>query len=241
MNGLPQPQQQDGQTERERRMAQLQAMEQSIGTRQGAPAMPQPKPLTNNYMGPPEAPVQVEEPARAGPTGFVGYGQQLAANKDVAARMANDAGRAALEGGGVANLRNDTGRTALLQRAYGKAAQVTGLDAALAGSAGGDYFGQLQAEYGPEAMARMAAARSSGQRDAGAAQARMNQAGAVAQREEAARREQKVQDEIRRLQARGGHLSNDASSTRNVTPEQWAAMHGMTLEEWVRNGKKPAY
>jgi hypothetical protein len=90
-------------------------------------------------------------------------------------------------------------------------------------------------------MSKQAADRAAAQREAGLAQSRMNQAGVVAQHQEAARREQKVQDEIRRLQARSGELSNDASNTRNVTPEQWAAMHGMTLEEWVRGGKKPAY
>ena len=242
MQGLPQQQQQPEQTERERRMAQMQAMQQAAVTRQGTPVAPQqqPKPLANNYMGPPEAPVQVEPP-RAGPTGFVGFGQQLAANQDVAQRMAQRAGQAALEGGGVTNLRNDAGRTALLQRAYGKAAQVTDMDAALAGTAGGDYFGQLQAEYGPEAQARRAGMASDAQTQARANAERNKQLMKDQTKAFQRAEEQRVQDEIRKQQARGSQLSNDASSTRNVTPEQWAAMHGMTLEQWVRNGKKPAY
>lgn len=191
-----------------------------------------------------QAPVRTEEPARAGPTGFVGFSQQLAANQDVAARMAGDAGRVALEGGGVGNLRNDAGRQALLQKAYGKAAQVTGFDAALAGGAGGDYFTQLQSAYGPEAMARMAADRAAAQREAAATQQRFNQQGAAQQQArtqaEKAAKEQRVQEEVAQLR-RQSDLPGTGAKTRNVTPEQWAAMHGMTLEEWVRGGKKPAY
>lgn len=246
MQGLPQ-QQSDGLTERERREQRLQQMQQSAATRQGAaPVAPaaQPTRITNNYMGPPEAPVQAEAPARAGPTGFVGFQQQLAANQDAAARMAGDAGKAALEGGGIANLRTDAGRQALLQRAYGKAAQVTGLDAALAGGAGGNYFGQLEAAYGSEAMARTAADRASARRDAAATQSSFNQAGAAqqtAQRQaEAAAKEQRIRDEVAQLQ-RQSDLPGTGAKTRNITPEQWAAMHGMTLEEWVRGGKRPAY
>lgn len=191
-----------------------------------------------------QAPVQMEEPQRAGPTGFVGFSQQLAANRDVAARMAGDAGKAAMEGGGVGNLRNDAGRQALLQRAYGKAAQVTGMDAALAGAAGGDYFTQLQSAYGPEAMARTAADMAAGRQNAAATQARFNQAGAAQQQAqkqaEAAAKEQRVRDEVARLQ-RLSDSNTSRGTLRDVTPEQWAAMHGMTLEEWVRKGKQPAY
>lgn len=191
-----------------------------------------------------QAPVQTEQPVRAGPTGFVGFSQQLAANQDVAARMAGDAGRAAMEGGGVGNLRNDAGRQALLQRAYGKAAQVTGFDAALAGGAGGDYFGQLQSAYGPEAMARTAASMAAGRRDAAATQQRFNQEGAATQqarsRAERVAKEQRVQEEVAQLQ-RQSELPGTGAKTRNVTPEAHAAKHGMTLEEWVRNGKNPPY
>lgn len=211
----------------------------------GPKTQAQPQPLTNNYMGPPEAPVQVEAPAQPGPTGFVGFGQQLAANQDVAARMAGAAGQAAVGGGGVGNLSTDAGRTALLQRAYGKAAQVTDLDAALAGGAQGNYFQDLQATYGPEALARQAQQRKAAEANAAANQKRMNAEGAAMQkrqREDAkAAEERRIQDEVLALQGRGNNMQTAAGRVRNVTPEQWAAMHGMTLEQWVRNGKRPAY
>lgn len=187
------------------------------------PQAQQAQPIVNNYMGPPEAQTQAEEPARAGPTGFVAFSQQYAANQDAANRMAGQAGQAALEGGGTGNLQSDAGRTALLQRAYGKAAQVTDMDAALAGAAGGDYFRQLESAYGPEAQARMAAQRQ-----------------AQPKAQPAPTRTQPVADttasEVSRLRAA------DAARPRGqVTAEQWANMHGMTLEQWVRGGKRPAY
>lgn len=214
---------------------------------QAPPALQQPKRITNNYMGPPEAPTQVEPevPAQAGPTGFVGFGQQLAANRDVAARMAGQAGQAAMAGGGADNLRTDAGRQALLQRAYGKAAQVTDFDAALAGGAGGDYFQQLQAAYGSEAQARQAQQRKDAAAAAAATQKRMDESGAAMQRQQreeaAAAEERRVQQEVLALRARGNNMQTAAGRVRNVTPEQWAAMHGMTLEQWVRSGKRPAY
>ena len=237
MQGLPQ-QQQPEQTERERRMAQMQAMQQAAVTRQGAPVAPQQpsQPLTNNYQGPPEAPVQVE-PQRAGPTGFVGFGQQLAANQDVARQMGNAAGNAAMDGGGLANLRNDAGRTALLQRAYGKAAQVTDMDAALAGGGGANYFAQLQSDYSPEAVARKQAQQ---QRDAQAQRQFNEQTAAVdaknRQRQDEMQRAAAVPNEVARLRA------IDANRPRGqMTAERWANLHGMTLEQWVQGGKKPAY
>lgn len=207
-----------------------------------APQLPQqqPQPVTNNYMGPPEAPVQAEEPARAGPTGFVGFGQQLAANQEVAQRMAAQAGQAAA-GSEVGSLKTDAGRTALLQRAYGKAAQVTDLDAALAGGAGGDYFAQLAANYGPEAQARQAQQRKDAQAAGVAMQARMGQEAQRVRQAQAAAEEKRVQDEVLALRGRGNNMQTAAGRVRGVTPEQWAAMHGMTLEQWVRNGKRPAY
>lgn len=212
---------------------------------QGAPLPPgpqQPKPLTNNYMGPPEAPVQAEEPARAGPTGFVGFGQQLAANQDVASRMAAQAGQAAMGGGGLNNLKTDAGRQALLQRAYGKAAQVTDLDAALAGGAGGDYFSQLERDYGAQAQSRMADFNKAGAARSAEMQGRMNQEAQRLQRERAAAEEKRIQDEVARLKSYGESSRRiRGSEVRNVSPEEWAARHGMTLEEWVRKGKQPAY
>ena len=61
-----------------------------------AAAAPQ---LVNNYMGPPEEQAQPAEPLRPGPTGFVGFGQQLGANVEAAERMAQQTGKAALESG----------------------------------------------------------------------------------------------------------------------------------------------
>lgn len=210
-----------------------------------APALPTTR-ITSNYMGPPEAQTQVEEaPLQAGPTGFVGFGQMQAANRDAAQRMAADAGRAAVEGQAVGQLQSDAGRQALLQRAYGKAAQVTDMDAALAGGAQGDYFQQLQAAYGPEALARQAQQRQASLAQSAANQKRMDEAGAAAQQrqrsEAAAAEERRVQQEVLALRSRGNNMQTASGRVRNVTPEQWAAMHGMTLEQWVRNGKKPAY
>lgn len=209
-----------------------------------------PPPLVNNYMGPPEALTQIAEPVRPGPTGFVGFGQQLGANVEAAERMAQQAGKAALESGQVGMLGTSSGQAALLQRALGKAAEVSPLDAALAGAAGGDYFGQLQASYGPEAQARRAADMAAARAEAEAQRAfsggmgaedkrrRQREASEAAKREEAARQTGSagVTNEAARLR------SIDASRPRGqVTAEQWANMHGMTLEQWIQGGKKPAY
>lgn len=203
----------------------------------------QAQPITNNYMGPPEAQTQVEEPARAGPTGFVAFSQQYAANQDAANRMAGQAGQAALEGGGVGNLQSDAGRTALLQRAYGKAAQVTDMDAALAGAAGGDYFRQLESAYGPEAQARQAASRAEAQRKTAETQTRLARTEADRRRQAALNERRQwetvgVKNEAERLREADTSYGGD---THRVSHEQWAAMHGMTLEQWIRGGKKPAY
>jgi hypothetical protein len=238
------PQQPQEMDERARRAQQQKAMGMQQGQQpmQGAPLPGQPKPLTNNYMGPPEAPAQAEEPARAGPTGFVGFGQQLAANQDVANRMAAQAGQAAMNGGGVSNLKTDAGRQALLQRAYGKAAQATDLDAALAGGAGGDYFGQLERDYGAGAQSRMSAFNKSGAARSAEMQARMNAEGQRLQREQKAAAEKRVQDEVARLRQQGESARRiRGSEVRSISPEEWAERNGMTLEEWVRNGKQPAY
>lgn len=192
-----------------------------------------PPPLVNNYMGPPEAQTQIAEPVRAGPTGFVGFGQQLGANVEAAERMAQQTGRAALESGQVGMLGTESGRAALLQRALGKAAEVSPLDAALAGAAGGDYFGQLQASYGPEAQARRAADVAAARSQAEDARKAQSERSAKAQ---AGASKDPVASEAARLR------SIDAGRPRGqVTAERWANLHGMTLEQWIKGGKQPAY
>lgn len=192
-------------------------------------AASQPAPLVNNYMGPPEAPTQVEEPARAGPTGFVGFGQQLGANVEASQRMAQQTGKAALESGSVDLLGTESGRQALLQKALGKAAEASPLDAALAGAAGGDYFGQLQAEYGPEAQARRAADMAKASAEAKQAQQKM-----------ASKKPTPTIDPVASEAAR--LRSIDANRPRGqVSAERWANLHGMTLEQWIKGGKQPAY
>lgn len=209
-----------------------------------------PPPLVNNYMGPPEAQTQVAEPARAGPTGFVGFGQQLGANVEAAERMAQQTGKAALESGQVGMLGSESGRAALLQKALGKAAEVSPLDAALAGAAGGDYFGQLQASYGPEAQARRAADMAAARAEAEAQKAfsggmgaedkrrRQRAASELAKQEEAARR------------SGGAGVTNEAARLRSIDAgrpsgqmgaERWANLHGMTLEQWISGGKQPPF
>lgn len=198
---------------------------------------------TNNYMGPPEAQVQVEPP-RAGPTGFVGFGQQLGANVEASERMARQVGQAALESGEVGMLGSESGRAGLLQKALGKAAEVSPLDAALAGAAGGDYFGQLQAAYGPEAQAKRAADLAAAQAEARKAQEAQAGRGARARGRAVggeefmteAERADPILREANRLRA------IDAKRPRGqVTAERWANLHGMTLEQWIQGGKQPPY
>lgn len=235
------PEQMDADFQRRQQGQQMQMRQQAAPAAQAQ--MPA-KPITNNYMGPPEAPVQAEEPARAGPTGFVGFGQQLAANQDVAQRMALQAGQASA-GVGTGALKTDAGRQALLQRAYGKAAQVTELDAALAGGAGGDYFQRLEAEYGPAAQARMAESRRQGAARSAEMQAQMGREGQRLQRErqasERAAEEKRIRDEVARLESQSNSMnSGRRGEVRSITPEELAYSKGMTLEEWVRAGK-PGY
>lgn len=200
-----------------------------------------PPPLVNNYMGPPEAQTQIAEPVRAGPTGFVGFGQQLGANVEAAERMAQQTGRTALESGQVGMLGTESGRAALLQKALGKAAEVSSLDAALAGAAGGDYFGQLQAEYGPEAQARRAADMARARAEAARAQTAMGKQAAERRAAAAQRKAEQtgpaaIANEAARLRA------IDANRPRGqVSAERWANLHGMTLEQWIEGGKQPAY
>jgi hypothetical protein len=216
------------------------SMDEEERKRNGRPATPLdmrdagPRPLVNNYMGPPEAQTQVAEPMRAGPTGFVGFGQQLGANVEAAERMAQQTGRAALESGQVGMLGTEGGRTALLQKALGRAAEVSPLDAALAGAAGGDYFGQLQADYGPEAQARRAADMAAARADAASAQqAQGERAKAPAQRQA---RLNAAAAEAARLRA-----IDAKRPIGQIKAEEWARNHGLTLEQWIAGGKQPPF
>ena len=203
-----------------------------------AAAAPQ---LVNNYMGPPEEQAQPAEPLRPGPTGFVGFGQQLGANVEAAERMAQQTGKAALESGQVGMLGTESGRTALLQKALGKAVEVSPLDAALAGAAGGDYFGQLQASYGPEAQARRAADMAAAREEARKTQAAMGEQA----------RQARVAETQRKAEATGpAAVANEAARLRSIDAnrprgqmgaERWANLHGMTLEQWISGGKQPPF
>lgn len=207
------------------------------GIQQAAPQLQRPKapaPVTANYMGPPEEqPAKPQEQTQAGPTGFVGFGQYQAANVDAAERMAQAVGQQATATGTAGLVGTESGRQALLQRAYGGASE---LDAALAGAAAPTYLQQLEQQYGAAAQERVTAARRE-------AVARAQQQ----QREQAARdaatlaasrpsEDKAVSDEASRLRA------EDARRPRGqVTAEKWANLHGMTLEQWIKGGKRPAY
>lgn len=185
------------------------------------------------------------EPPRAGPTGFVGFGQQLGANVEASERMARQVGQAALESGEVGMLGSESGRAGLLQKALGKAAEVSPLDAALAGAAGGDYFGQLQAAYGPEAQAKRAADLAAAQAEARKAQEAQAGRGARARGraiggEEFMTEAERGMDPLTRETSRIRAI--DAKRPRGqISTEEWANMHGMTLEQWIQGGKQPPY
>jgi len=204
---------------------------------QAAPQLQRPKapaPVTANYMGPPEEePAKPEEQTQAGPTGFVGFGQLQAANVEAAQRMAERAGEEAKATGSGELLGTEAGRQALLQRSYGAASQ---LDAALAGAAAPTYLQQLEQQYGAAAQERAAATRREAVERA--QQQQLEQAARDAATLAAARpsEDKAVSDEASRLRA------EDARRPRGqVTAEKWANLHGMTLEQWIKGGKRPAY
>jgi hypothetical protein len=199
----------------------------SGGEQARAYAEPQPAAPSNEY--------QPQEAVRRGPTGFIGFGQQQAANVEASERMAQQLGQAARETGNVGLLRSKEGQQALLEKALGKAGGVTPLDAALAGAAGGDYFAQLDAQYGPEAQARRAADMRAARQQAADAQAEMSRRGEP-QRREQNRMNTAVYNEAARLR--------EADKKRpfgELTVEQWARNNGMTLEQWIAGGKQPAF
>lgn len=191
-----------------------------------------------------QAPVQTEPAATLGPTGFVSFASELAANQDAANRMAQQAAQQAVSGRNVGMLGSQEGRQALLKQAYGKAAQLSDLDAALAGAAGGNEFQQLERMYGAAGQAQ-AAQRA---KDNAIQQQIMSQRGVQLQNPSADKQvaqgwkggattgAEGVANEAQRIRA------EDAGRQRGqVTREQWANMHGMTLEQWIQGGKKPAY
>lgn len=198
---------------------------------QAQPGMPQPDmPVTLQQRNAPA--IQ----RRAGPSNFVTFGQQLAANQEVAQRMAQRAGdRVEDNGASTGLLKNDAGRQALLQQAYG---QATELDAAMAGAASPDYYAQLEAQYGPEAQRRAAAAATAEakrQADARAAEAAARQQRAQAEAAQEARDNdpKRKADRIR---------AEDAQRPRGqMGKERWANLHGMTLEQWIEAGEQPPF
>lgn len=237
------PEQMETQEERERRQrlaVDVAQPRREINPQAAQAVQPKPQQPSSLYMGPPEAQTQVEaEPFRPGPTGFVGFGQLQAANLEAASRMAGAAAEAAKAQGNVGLLQTEEGRQALLRKAFGSASDV---DAALAGAAGADYFAQLEAAYGPAAQARAERLRAEASKRAVEAQAAMGrEAQRLAKAQAARTAEQAIQDEIKRLQQYQPRGGRRGSEVRSMTPEQWANLHGMTLEQWVRGGKNPPF
>jgi hypothetical protein len=206
----------------------------------GMPSQLSAPPVTAQQQGwlatRPDEPQEIQR--RAGPSNFVTFGQQLAANQDVALRMAQRAGDQVEDNGAsTALLKSDSGRQALLQKAYG---QATDLDAAMAGAAAPNHFAQLEQQYGPEAQRRAAEAvarESKRQADA--------KAKAAADAEAAARREPYLE-----MQRQADAQRNEASRIRSedanrprgqMGKERWANLHGLTLEQWVANGQQPPF
>lgn len=235
-NQLPAPSAEELERERRRQAAQSGAVAPEASratTRMQSQAAPTtPSAMGRQYLGPPEEAPSDTSQTRVGPTGFVGFGQQQAANVEAAERMAGQLGQAALESGGADLLRSKEGRQALLEKALGKAGGVTPLDAALAGAAGADYFAQLDAQYGPEAQARRAAERRAAQEKARTTQEQQNQRAAQSTQEAASLQMQ----EARRLR-----LMDSQKGPGRMTTEQWARVHGMTLEQWIARGKQPPF
>lgn len=212
---------------KDRRLGQFQQMAQQAAPPFQPPR--QPKPMSAAEAN---APIQ----RRAGPSNFVTFGQQLTANQEVAQRMAQRAGdRVEDNGASTGLLKNDAGRQALLQQAYG---QATELDAAMAGAASPDYYAQLEAQYGPEAQRRAAAAATAEakrQADARAAEAAARQQRAQAEAAQEARDNdpKRKADRIR---------AEDAQRPRGqMGKERWANLHGMTLEQWIEAGEQPPF
>lgn len=228
MPGQPLPQ--AARDVKDRRLGQFQQMAQQAAPMFQPP--PQPKPMSAAVANAPGAPIQ----RRAGPSNFVTFGQQLAANREVAQRMAQQAGNQVEDNGASTGLlKNDAGRQALLQKAYG---QATEMDAAMAGAASPNYYAQLEAQYGPEAQRRAAAAATAEakrQADARAAEAAAQQQRAQAEAAQEARDNDPAAKAERIRQ-------EDAQRPRGqMGKERWANLHGMTLEQWIEAGEQPPF
>lgn len=181
-----------------------------------------------------EAAVPAPIQRQAGPSRFVTFQQQLAANQAAAQRMLRQlSSRVEDQGDPSRLLQTQEGREALLERAYGGA---TELDAALAGAAApADYFSRLEAQYGAEAQKRAAeAARAEAERlrleAQRAADAEVQRRAAEDAATAAADREAETKSAQRARVAAIGERPSDAA---------WAAYHGMTLKEWIDNGRNP--
>lgn len=214
----------------------------------------QPASLATRPDEPPPAPAEAPaEQAKAGPTGFVGFGQYQAANVDAAERMAQAVGQQAMATGTAGLVGTEAGRQALLQRAYGGASE---LDAALAGAAAPSYLQQLEAEYGPAAQQRReqqrreAMARSQQmQQEQAARDVKTQQAAQTEERRRAGMAGGELQRDFWASQATPGEISSEAARIRQedagrprgqMGAERWANLNGLTLEQWIRRGKQPA-
>lgn len=222
------------------------------GAKPQQPSQPASLATRADEPSPAAAPVPVEQ-AKAGPTGFVGFGQYQAANVDAAERMAQAAGQQAIASNSTGLVGTEAGRQALLQRAFGSASE---LDAALAGAAAPSYLQQLEAEYGPAAQQR----REQQRREAVARSAQMQQqqtardatAQKAAQTQErgmAGRAGGELQRGFWAEQATPAEISTEANRIRQddasrpsgqMGAERWANLNGLTLEQWIKRGKQPA-
>lgn len=179
------------------------------------------------------------------PTGFVAFQQYLDANQGTAEQMAQKAGDAAVMPGtqtlgaafdtqrNVGMLGNAAGQQAMLQKGMGKQAHVTGFDAALAGAAGGNYFQQLQQQYGQAGNQMLAQQKQTADLKRKAANAPKQVTPTVdpnAARLAAAKQQADAfrQEDAKRPSGQMGR-------------ERWANLHGMTLEQWVERGQQPPF
>lgn len=174
------------------------------------------------------------------PTGFVGFQQWLDANKDKADEMAGTIG-GQVEGSAdkqqaTGMLKTQGGQQALLGQKYGKQ-NATGLDAALAGAAGGGYFQQLQSAYGQPAQPKADPYHEQLLKQ----QAATNQAAIAKQNAKGAQGALLSEADKMRQEDASSVNYTGMNQTNKMTREQWANMHGMSLEQWIANGQKPAF
>lgn len=177
-------------------------------------------------------------------TGFVNWQQYLDANQEAADEMAKRAAAQALQPGvgtlagaqdvqrNVGLLQTQGGQQAMLQRAYGKA--VSPFDAALAGSAGGNYYRQLQQMYGHAGDQMLASQRAEADRRRQALQQSAAQPKTAADVEGV--KAAKLKADAQAIRA------EDAKRPRGqMGKERWANLHGMSLEQWLERGQQPPF